>query len=972
MKTTSDFSVIDLTPEFGIGSNSDIYQSSTQNVRSGISFKPYGTGPVGISLYNTDSTTNYGWINVAVNPEITDSLLITQRTVGSGTPINKILLPGMSLCVGESIFGSAAGKTYITSSATHSRITTGAAGVGTGLWFEDNTAGHFRLNNATVGSWTSTGLNSITIGATTAAAGTFTALTATGATILGDASTDTVTVNGYMGVGGAAVAGQLLTTTGTLSASNPVGISDRASIIATGGTVAYKAAFGDSGSIALNTSGVVSVAATVAVDEPVITVSTGSLTNAASLYISEGPTEGGALNANIYTNAATGANKWNIYASGTAANYFAGNVGVGTTNPKGSIGYATQSRVVGIAGDGTASTTSYGGLNLQNNRATPSASDVFGAITFESAGSVGTYKAGIVSWADGAGGVTGGYGASLRFMTRANDSASDPVERMRIDSVGLVTMNNGLAVTGALSASGAISTGSGGATNAGLQIVNGSAGVGSGYGGIYAQNVTPSTSNWSFYTTQNASSSGINGSTNSILYVADSAIATATSTGLAVTGSLSASGAATLSAGVSLPLPSIGGSTAIEFPYYGNANAKTRIVATGTSDHRQVLKVQMNTAQSDSAPVDAVVLDASGNVGIGTSATYQNSALEVLRTDSSTYASSGVAAFPFTPGGAVTTLANSAAGDNTAVYLNLKTTNAVSSVNLNYIASVATSGRVSPSLVFGARTASGYAERLRIDADGNLGLGVTPSVWTSFMNVIQGASYAIASGTNSGQTTRWFNNIYHDGNYRYANGSYPGSWIEQTGGGVNFYAFTGNHGAGNIPSAHTGLLAVEKDKSVALQGATSQTGTGVTFPATQSASSDANTLDDYEEGIFTPTIVGVTTAGVGTYTRQMGRYTKIGNVVYYRINVTWTAHTGTGNMLVGALPFTSNGNSGNDPPCTTYIHNITLTASNVAQCFVSQSSTQIVIAQYPAGGGASTVVPIAAAGQILLEGHYEI
>ena len=34
----------------------------------------------------------------------------------------------------------------------------------------------------------------------------------------------------------------------------------------------------------------------------------------------------------------------------------------------------------------------------------------------------------------------------------------------------------------------------------------------------------------------------------------------------------------------------------------------------------------------------------------------------------------------------------------------------------------------------------------------------------------------------------------------------------------------------------------------------SASGAGITFPATQSASTDANTLDDYEEGTWTPTI----------------------------------------------------------------------------------------------------------------------
>ncbi len=45
----------------------------------------------------------------------------------------------------------------------------------------------------------------------------------------------------------------------------------------------------------------------------------------------------------------------------------------------------------------------------------------------------------------------------------------------------------------------------------------------------------------------------------------------------------------------------------------------------------------------------------------------------------------------------------------------------------------------------------------------------------------------------------------------------------------------------------------------------------IVFPASQNASSDANTLDDYEEGTFTPTVLGFTTAGTGTYSGRAGR-----------------------------------------------------------------------------------------------------
>jgi hypothetical protein len=84
------------------------------------------------------------------------------------------------------------------------------------------------------------------------------------------------------------------------------------------------------------------------------------------------------------------------------------------------------------------------------------------------------------------------------------------------------------------------------------------------------------------------------------------------------------------------------------------------------------------------------------------------------------------------------------------------------------------------------------------------------------------------------------------------------------------------------------------------------TGGQVPFPAAQNASSDANTLDDYEEGVFTPTIYCSTTAGTTTYgTPRSGKYTKIGNMVNFSIELTWTNQTGTGNMIVGGLPFSS-------------------------------------------------------------------
>lgn len=81
-----------------------------------------------------------------------------------------------------------------------------------------------------------------------------------------------------------------------------------------------------------------------------------------------------------------------------------------------------------------------------------------------------------------------------------------------------------------------------------------------------------------------------------------------------------------------------------------------------------------------------------------------------------------------------------------------------------------------------------------------------------------------------------------------------------------------------------------------------QTPYGLKFA--NNASSDANTLDWYEEGNFTPSIVGFTTAGVATYTTvRGGSFVRIGRVVHIALRVAWSAHTGTGAIKITGLPY---------------------------------------------------------------------
>ncbi|QHJ80883.1 MAG: hypothetical protein [Bacteriophage sp.] len=61
---------------------------------------------------------------------------------------------------------------------------------------------------------------------------------------------------------------------------------------------------------------------------------------------------------------------------------------------------------------------------------------------------------------------------------------------------------------------------------------------------------------------------------------------------------------------------------------------------------------------------------------------------------------------------------------------------------------------------------------------------------------------------------------------------------------------------------------------------------------------------------FIPYVYGATTPGAGTYTVRWGSYTLVGNLVFINMQVTWTGHTGTGQVKIGALPYLTDFPSG--------------------------------------------------------------
>tara|TARA_B100000424_G_scaffold248738_1_gene222104 strand:+ start:316 stop:921 length:606 start_codon:yes stop_codon:yes gene_type:complete len=127
-------------------------------------------------------------------------------------------------------------------------------------------------------------------------------------------------------------------------------------------------------------------------------------------------------------------------------------------------------------------------------------------------------------------------------------------------------------------------------------------------------------------------------------------------------------------------------------------------------------------------------------------------------------------------------------------------------------------------------------------------------------------------------------------------------------------------GSGNITASNT--IA---GTSATLSGTLTSTGlitasAGVAIGGTGSA----NTLDDYEEGTFTPVLADASSGGTAaSITSAMGDYTKVGNLVFVNIvfvNINTSGLTSSNQVYVTGLPFVSKTR--------------TLSGANISQHFV--------------------------------------
>jgi hypothetical protein len=130
--------------------------------------------------------------------------------------------------------------------------------------------------------------------------------------------------------------------------------------------------------------------------------------------------------------------------------------------------------------------------------------------------------------------------------------------------------------------------------------------------------------------------------------------------------------------------------------------------------------------------------------------------------------------------------------------------------------------------------------------------------------------------------------------------------------------------------------------------------------------------ETYVTGTFTPTIAGTTLAGSGTYAGngQIGRYTRIGNRVFFQIYLEWTAHTGTGNIQINGLPITSANNTNAFSAVSVYLGSISFTDVFI-QAYIGPNATTVTLSESTTGG-AVTGITMDTAGNITVSGHYEV
>jgi hypothetical protein len=220
------------------------------------------------------------------------------------------------------------------------------------------------------------------------------------------------------------------------------------------------------------------------------------------------------------------------------------------------------------------------------------------------------------------------------------------------------------------------------------------------------------------------------------------------------------------------------------------------------------------------------------------------------------------------------------------------------------------------------------SERVRIDASGNVGVGATAPA--SGFNLAIGSNNFGLQFVNGNKLRMFQNNSI---NHTLGVESIGSVNIESGGGASNITFITDSAERMRITTAGVVELAQGQIK----------------FPATQVASADPNTLDDYEEGTFDFGIAfGGSSTGV-TYGSRQGKYTKIGNKVTVTGFIQLTNKGAeVGIVTITGLPFAIGNSNANYSTASIWFNNITF--ANQFQGFGEINDTKILLYEVTEAG----------------------
>jgi hypothetical protein len=149
---------------------------------------------------------------------------------------------------------------------------------------------------------------------------------------------------------------------------------------------------------------------------------------------------------------------------------------------------------------------------------------------------------------------------------------------------------------------------------------------------------------------------------------------------------------------------------------------------------------------------------------------------------------------------------------------------------------------------------------------------------------------------------------------------------------------------------------------------------GVALGVAVSANTAANVLDDYEEGTWTPTLIG-SGGGTGTWDSSTNSYTKVGRVVHFNAYLNCTSLGNMSNaVIIGGLPFTNVTAGGYQAATVGNATGLDIDAGDCMTAFVDINSTRI----YPRLWNATTGIAaygfyigeLTADGSLMIAGSY--